>query len=477
MSLFALYKKIKSDTSQITYQNRLLQALRNLDDAALSILEMDKLCQNIVDAIHKELGYFFGAIALVDPVAKGIRRIAISHNDLVVQEISKLPISYKDQVVPLSEKNNLLVQSINSKKQLYTTNLYDLQIGVFPKEISDRLQKNLSMKGFFVYPLIARDRIFGVIYYCTLRYREEFTKFEFDIMDAYTREVSRVLENALLYQDVKKSTEDLKIANVKLTQLDKLKDDFVSIASHELRTPMTAIRSYVWMALNRPDVVLTEKMKKYLSRTLLSTERLINLVNDMLNVSRIEAGRIEISPQSFDIVNLAKEVMEEVKPKADEKHLNLFVMESRIPQVFGDPDKLHEVLLNLVGNALKFTPANGSISISFFADGNTVETSVKDSGVGISKEDLARLFRKFERLDSSYVAVSSSGGTGLGLYISRSLIDLMHGKIWASSEGLGKGTSFNFSLPIATEQLVNESEKYHLRPKEGESKGLEPVAI
>lgn len=282
--------------------------------------------------------------------------------------------------------------------------------------------------------------------------------------------------NVILSEEVKRATQDLQHANFRLKQLDQLKDDFVSVASHELRTPMTAIRSYAWMALNRPDIPLSEKMKKYLSRTLISTERLINLVNDMLNVSRIEAGRIEIRPQVFDILALVNEIVSEVEPKADEKMVRLQVVNTTTAKLFADPDKVHQVLLNLIGNALKFTPTDGTIAISFFTDGKVVEVLVKDSGVGISREDLSKLFRKFERLDNSYVAAATSGGTGLGLYISKSLIELMHGRIWATSEGLGKGTTFAFALPIATKEIMDQAQKFTFKP-EGETKSLEPVAL
>lgn len=264
--------------------------------------------------------------------------------------------------------------------------------------------------------------------------------------------------------------------NSELHRINKLKDDFVSIASHELRTPMTAIRSYAWMALNRPDVPLSDKIKRYLQRTLVSTERLINLVNDMLNVSRIESGRIEIAPERFDIQNLVGEVLIEIDAKAKEKNLHFVHNRMTLPMVFADSNKVHQVLLNLLGNALKFTPTGGAITLSYFTDGKLVEISVKDSGTGISKEDIYRLFKKFSRLDNSYIAASSSGGTGLGLYICKSLLELMKGKIWATSEGDGKGSTFIFSLPVATDELVKESEKYHYRPQ-GEARLLEPVAI
>lgn len=292
--------------------------------------------------------------------------------------------------------------------------------------------------------------------------------------------ITRLVDLSFRLQDTEgsltKITQQVYEMNAKLHNLDKLKDDFVSVASHELRTPMTAIRSYVWMALHKSDIPISQKLERYLYRTLISTERLINLVNDMLNVSRIESGHIEITPRSFDIVALVKDIMEEVKIKADEKKLQILVLEHKLPQVFADADKVHEILLNLVGNSLKFTYPGGNITVDFFTDGKVVEVSVRDSGSGISKEDLGRLFQKFGRLDSSYVSISTSGGTGLGLYISKSLVDLMHGRIWATSDGVDKGSTFSFSLPVATDELIKGSEKYHIEPV-GEAKSLEPVAI
>lgn len=292
--------------------------------------------------------------------------------------------------------------------------------------------------------------------------------------------ITRLVDLSFRLQDTESSltqiTQQVYEMNAKLHQMDKLKDDFVSIASHELRTPMTAIKSYVWMALHKSDIPLSQKLEKYLYRTLISTERLINLVNDMLNVSRIESGRIEIKPTSFDIMALVKEIIEEVKAKSDEKRLQLIVMEHKLPPVFADPDKVHQILLNLIGNSLKFIYPGGIITIDFFTDGKMMEVSVKDNGEGISKEDLSKLFHKFARLDNSYISISTSGGTGLGLYISKSLVELMKGRIWASSEGVDKGSTFTFSLPVANEETLKNAKNYEVKAQ-GEVKPLESVAI
>ncbi|MDD5147687.1 MAG: HAMP domain-containing sensor histidine kinase, partial [Candidatus Daviesbacteria bacterium] len=231
------------------------------------------------------------------------------------------------------------------------------------------------------------------------------------------------LDNIKVNQELHRALNLLEEANRKLKALDKTKDDFVSVTSHELRTPMAAIRSYAWMALHRSDIPLSKTLEKYLVRVLISTERLINLVNDMLNISRIESGRIEISPEPIDILSLIRDIVDEVYySKSEEKNIQFVVSENKVPKAFADPEKLRQVFLNLVGNSLKFTPNGGKISFDFFSDGKTVEISVSDTGIGISREDLSKLFHKFGRLDTSYTAAATSGGTGLGLYISKNLV-------------------------------------------------------
>jgi len=339
------------------------------------------------------------------------------------------------------------------------------------------LRKNMpEIKTMILSPIMRANNLLGVLTLGTQRPLNLLTEEERELIIVITN----LINFAFKIQDVEYTlsdvTQEVYKMNSKLHELDKLKDDFVSIASHELRTPMTAIRSYAWMALNRSDVTLTERMRKYLQRTLVSTERLINLVNDMLNVSRIESGRLEIAPQSMDLQNLVGEVLVEIDAKAKEKNLRVESDGTVLPKVFADPNKVHQVLLNLLGNSLKFTREGGFIRISYLNDGKFVAISITDNGVGIAKDDLARLFKKFSRLDNSYVAASSAGGTGLGLFICRSLVELMSGQISVKSEGVDRGTTFTFTLPIATSAVLQEAEKYHYKP-EGEARLLEPVAI
>lgn len=339
------------------------------------------------------------------------------------------------------------------------------------------LQRSLPLiKSLILCPIMRSNNMIGVLTLGTPRLETMISDEEKELLMI----IANLINFACKVQDVENSlsqvTQEVYKMNFKLHDLDKLKDDFVSIASHELRTPMTAIRSYAWMALNRADVPLSEKIKKYLQRTLVSTERLISLVNDMLNVSRIEAHTIEILPEAFDIQNLVGEVLVEIDAKAKEKNLHTESVKTNLPKVFADPNKVHQILLNLLGNALKFTSQEGKITVSYVSVGNFVEVTIIDNGVGIAKGDITRLFKKFSRLDNSYIAASSTGGTGLGLYICKSLIDLMKGKIIIESEGENKGTKVVFTLPVASAKLIEDADKYHIKP-EGPVKLLEPVSI
>ncbi len=477
--LVLLKKEMKKTFSQEIAFN----SLWKVQSVLLSTLKFEDVVQQITNVILKDInyinmGYVIVVLALVDKDQKNLRRIGISRTEEAEEFIKRYPKPFTDIEIPLDEIKNIGVQAIRKNKILVTSNVADVLYPTVDADFVRNLQQKVGLKTTIVFPVVSRNRKLGILIFSLKKDQSKISDIEWAVMRNYAGSVGIAVENSVLFEDVSKSNEALTDANKKLEDLDKLKDDFVSIASHELRTPMTAIRSYAWMALNKADTPLSSKMQKYLQRTLISTERLINLVNDMLNISRIESGRVAISPISFDMVTLVKDVLVEVEPKSKEKQLNLLITGPiLIPKVFADPDKVREVLLNLIGNAMKFTLNGGSISMSFFTDGQMVETSVKDSGVGISKEDLSKLFLKFGRLDDSYVAAATSGGTGLGLYICKSLITLMRGKIWASSEGLGKGTTFTFSLPAATPQVLANEENYTIRVSSGEAKNLEPVAI
>lgn len=233
----------------------------------------------------------------------------------------------------------------------------------------------------------------------------------------------------------------------RLKELDTMKSDFVSSVSHELRTPLTAIKGSIDNMLDGLTGVLNEKQTRYLIRIKSNADRLSRLINDLLDLSRIEAGKIELKPLRVDLGRLAGDIAETLRPVAAEKLIDIDVASVALGiTAWVDRDKITQVLMNLIGNALKFTPPKGRVSVAVERNGdNWVRVSVSDTGPGIAPGEAARIFDKFYQIANA--DKQKTRGTGLGLSISKSLIEMHGGKIWMDSE-VGKGSTFSFTLPV-----------------------------
>jgi PAS domain S-box-containing protein len=232
----------------------------------------------------------------------------------------------------------------------------------------------------------------------------------------------------------------------RLKELDKMKSDFVSNVSHELRTPLTAIKASVDNMIDGITGPLNEKQIRYVTRIKSNSDRLARLINDLLDLSKIEAGKIELNPIDLSLYVVAQEVAENMRQVATEKLIKLEVVShDGDAKAWADRDKVVQVLMNLVGNAVKFAPPQGEITVAIQRnDDEWVQVSVSDTGPGISKEEAEKIFYKF------YQAPQGSGqtstGTGLGLAICKALVGMHGGRIWVESEA-GKGSTFSFTLP------------------------------
>lgn len=229
-------------------------------------------------------------------------------------------------------------------------------------------------------------------------------------------------------------------------QLEQAKDDFISVASHELRTPMTIIKSYLWMLTAQKGGPLNTKQYEYLVKATNATQRMIDLINDTLSISRLEQGRVEFSIKKFDLTEAIYEFTTELSIKAQERKIYLKIAVNKQFTVYADRDKVGEVVTNLIGNSIKFT-REGGVEIKAEDTGDFIKVSIVDTGAGMNITDQKSLFLKFGRLDNSYQTVAESGGTGLGLYIVKLYIEGMGGEVGAYSEGVKKGSTFWFTLP------------------------------
>ena len=249
--------------------------------------------------------------------------------------------------------------------------------------------------------------------------------------------------------ELERVNRELRAANEQLQEVDRLKSAFVSIVSHELRTPMTSIKGYVENILDGLAGGLTDKQSYYLTRVKLNTERLTRMVNDLLDLARIEDPEKRhdyLRPIPMSIRDLVAEVVESFQPMARQRSITVKADNPpSVPVIRGDRDKLHQVLTNLIGNAVKFTPAGGEVLVATTARlGDTVEICVTDTGCGIPLLERDKVFDKFFRGTS---IPAEARGAGLGLAITKSLVELHGGELWVESTP-GKGSRFFFSLPV-----------------------------
>jgi len=253
-------------------------------------------------------------------------------------------------------------------------------------------------------------------------------------------------EKIIGFLRVAKDVSDKKRYERRLKDLDRLKSDFVSNVSHELRTPLTAIKGSVDNMLDGITGPLDDKQTRYLTRIKANTDRLGRLINDLLDLSRIEAGKVDLRPAYVSVPLLAREVADVLRTVAAEKLITLEVVcfDEEV-KAWADRDKVTQVLMNLVGNALKFTPPHGRVTVTIeTTEPEWVKISVADTGTGIASDEADKIFDKFYQVAEANK--KKTKGTGLGLAICRALVEMHGGRIWFESE-LNKGSSFSFTLP------------------------------
>lgn len=266
------------------------------------------------------------------------------------------------------------------------------------------------------------------------------------------------------------ANKELSLANRELKKLDKTKSEFLSIASHQLRTPIAAIRGLSAMLVDGDFGKLSIEQDDALKKILMSCGRMVHLIDNLLNISRMESGRMKFNFEEADIKNMAKEVVEELRPIAEQKGLHInFESQGEIPKLMLDPEKMRQVLINFIDNSIKYTE-KGDVDVSLKIikqkelremisrssqypsnklnmhnkNDNYVVFSVKDKGMGISEDDQYSLFKKFVR--GNGMSTVNTNGSGLGLYVCRKMIEAHKGFIWTESEGEGQGSKFCFAL-------------------------------
>ncbi|MDA3815579.1 MAG: HAMP domain-containing sensor histidine kinase [Patescibacteria group bacterium] len=295
---------------------------------------------------------------------------------------------------------------------------------------------------------------------------------DFQVLEIIGAQAAVSIDNAQLYSEVKEFNEKLEqkvedatlelrstnnelkdmneklvTAYEKLHQLDRAKTEFISIASHQLRTPLTSIKGFISLLLDGTYGKIKKNTQEVLEKVFISNERLIKLVEDLLNISRIESGKLVFNFSKGDITYLAKDIVESFELAAKNKKLKLEYRapKKKVPEIFFDKDKIREVISNLIDNSIKYTK-KGTVAVTVESDKDAVRVIISDTGMGIAKEELRYIFEKFQRGKDS--STTHTEGVGLGLYVCEKIIKSHEGKIWAESDGLEKGSRFIIQLNI-----------------------------
>jgi signal transduction histidine kinase len=263
-----------------------------------------------------------------------------------------------------------------------------------------------------------------------------------EVLKTFATQSALAIQNARLFLEIADKSRQLEAAS-------RHKSEFLANMSHELRTPLNAIIGFSEVLNERMFGELNEKQQEYLKDIHASGQHLLSLINDILDLSKIEAGRMELELTDFDLPMAIDNAMTLVRERASRRGVTLkLTVGVRVGSIRGDERKMKQVLLNLLSNAIKFTPERGRVEVSAVQDDEAIEVSVSDTGVGIAPEDFEAVFEEFRQVGAS---AAKQEGTGLGLALSRKFIELHGGKIWVKSQ-LGSGSTFTFTLPLTINQ-------------------------
>ncbi|MFZ5912330.1 MAG: PAS domain S-box protein [Chloroflexota bacterium] len=412
-----------------------LQTVAALSSATSTLLDPDELLQKVVDLTKERFNLYHAHIYLVDDTGQTLL-LAIGAGEVGRKMVAQ------GWSIPLEHKKSIVAQAARTRQFVVANDVTHDKDSI---HLSNRLLPDTRSE--MAVPMIVGDRLLGV-FDVQSDQQDQFTPEEANIYATLAAQVAIALQNARLYQEQAATVTQLR-------ELDRLKSSFLANMSHELRTPLNSILGFADVMLEELDGPLTENMNNDLQLIQKNGQHLLHLINDVLDMAKIEAGRMNLSPETFCFHEILEEVTSITSPLASEKSLSLFI-ESDSDQeveVFADRTRLRQVMLNLVNNAMKFTE-KGKISMRTTRTEDSILVTVHDTGIGIPPDKLETIFQEFTQVDSS--STRKAGGTGLGLPISRKLVEMHGGRLWAESTGIpGEGSTFYVELPL--EARINDT--------------------
>jgi len=431
-------KELYKRNRELAVKNKTLSLLRELYQISILTLDPAALSRKIASSIQVGLGLELVGIYSYQPKQDTLIPLGFAAS----QNFSTARISLHANVDDVSIEhvvNSFFFEPIvRGQHSGHASQLSDIWNKEIDKETLGKLQEQSHIVTTLVFPLSIEVRVLGVLTLCLNREYDSLDEFEKEAITSFINVIALALDKSILYQQIS-------AANEKLRELDRQKTEFVSIASHQLRSPLTAIKGYSSMILENSYGELTDKLRQPMQNIFDSSQRLVVIIEDFLNVTRIELGKMKYDFTILNWRDLAERVVNELKPTIEKKGLSIdFSAGEGSYMVNADTGKLSQIISNIIDNAAKYTPT-GAIHVSMEEGDSVVRLIIRDTGVGIPAETIPKLFEKFVRADDA--GKVNYSGTGLGLYVAKQMVEAHKGKIWAESEGAGKGSSFFVELP------------------------------
>jgi signal transduction histidine kinase len=423
-----LEKKVEQRTHELGQSVAELRALGEVSQAVNSTLDLQEVLTTIVSKAVQLSETDAGAIYDYDETKNefGLRSTYGMDDELIA--------AFKERHVRIGDAG--IGQAASQRAPLQIADVQNE-----PPSHNLDVVLRAGYRAILIVPLLGAERIVGAL---VVRRKTpgEFPKQTIDLLQTFAAQSVLAIQNARLFHEIEDKSRQL-------AEASQHKSQFLANMSHELRTPLNAILGYTELILDDIYGETPAKMRGVLDRVQKNGKHLLGLINDVLDLSKIEAGQLSLSLSDYSLKNVVQTVFSAIEPLATEKQIALKIdLGQELPQGRGDERRLAQVLLNLVGNAIKFTDA-GEVSIKGSSANGSFNVAVRDSGPGISTADQAKLFQEFQQADNSIT--KKKGGTGLGLAISKRIIEMHGGRIWVESSP-GNGSTFAFTLPVTVEE-------------------------
>ncbi len=425
-----MYKK----NLELNERNKTLSLLRRIDDIVISPEnDTSDVMNRIAEAIIEGTDFSSALIGLIDKSNGTINFYGRAGDK---DDLGKVP----------SRPLRLLTYGKlhDCAKELKNTEYKSLS-EIFPQE-PDHVTSD-GAGTVFLMPLIARRQPIGLFIIHSPQTKEDLSDFKKTLLERLVNVIGIAIDSKQLYEQVVEASAELRVKNKKLKELDKAKDEFISMASHQLRTPLTTVKGYISMMLDGDAGKLGEQQHNLLDLAYFSAQRMVFLITDLLNVSRINTGKFVIESAPVNLLSVVTSEIAQLQQTAATRNVQLVAeLPKEFPTVYLDENKTRQVMMNFIDNALYYTPSGGTVRVQLERTPDAIEFRVVDNGIGVSEADKKKLFAKFYRADNA--REQRPDGTGLGLFMAKKVIASQNGTIIFESQ-LGKGSTFGFRFALA----------------------------